>query len=357
MNEKKLLTWLKYLLHVVILAGVVIAAVRYLNGAEVLAALQRFDYRYAPFVLLLSALYLALKGWRFIELMRPMTQLAKNTLFRGYVAGQAATLVPGGVAARAGLMKQAGVPVSKSFAPVAYSSILDQVVFIGSSFVAALFFAAARPAALVLFIIIGVLAVLFAIPLTRSYLARAADWGARKVNAGKQWHALLDNIRQVSTVRILAVTLGITVLAFALKIVALDLTLRGLTFQLSYPKLFLIYILPTMLGRLSGLPAGIGVTEAGMVGLITNLSDVDSDTATAAVALFRVATIVFQAVLGAIFYAFFWHGENENPSANSTGAKNSETRKTRKRSTPSNASSSSQTSPAPDAARGEGAGH
>jgi len=47
MNEKKLLTWLKYLLHAVILGGVVIAAVRYLNGAEVLAAFERFDDRYA----------------------------------------------------------------------------------------------------------------------------------------------------------------------------------------------------------------------------------------------------------------------------------------------------------------------
>ena len=84
-ERKKLLTWLKYLLHVVILAGVVIAAVPTSNGAEVLAALQP---SYAPFILLLSGTVLGAQGLAFLEL-KADTQLAKNTLFRGYVAGQA----------------------------------------------------------------------------------------------------------------------------------------------------------------------------------------------------------------------------------------------------------------------------
>src|SRR5215210_8471463 len=122
--------YLKYILHVVVLVGLVIAAVKYINGEEVLQALKSYNYAFAPALLLLSALYLALKAWRFIRLMRPVSDVSGNVLFRGYVAGTAATLVPGGVAVRAGLMNQAGISLAKSGVPVALSSILDQVVFI-----------------------------------------------------------------------------------------------------------------------------------------------------------------------------------------------------------------------------------
>ena len=303
--------WLKYVLHAAVLIGLGIAAYRYLNGGEVLEAFTNFNYIFAPFMLLLSAAYLALKGWRFVFLMAPVSDLPWGVTFRGYVAGQAATLLPGGVAARAGLMKQAGVPVSKSSAPVAFSSILDQVVFIVCSLLAALFFPGARTAALVLLGIVAVLALIFFIPATRRWFAKAADWVAGKFNIEEKWHDFLKAMREVATPKLMLITLGITVLAFALKVVTLDLTLRGLGFSLSYATLFLAYILPTMLGRLSGLPAGVGVTEAGMVGFLTSTADIDTNTAAAAVALFRVATILFQALLGALVYAFAWGGEKE----------------------------------------------
>src|SRR5215213_5803290 len=132
--------YLKYILHAVVLIGLVIAAVKYINGEEVLQALKSYNYAFAPVLLLLSALYLAIKAWRFIRLMRPVSDVSGNVLFRGYVAGTAATLVPGGVAVRAGLMNQAGISVAKSGMPVALSSILDQVGFVGSALIAAFWF-------------------------------------------------------------------------------------------------------------------------------------------------------------------------------------------------------------------------
>ena len=305
------LKWLKYALHVAVLVGLGIAAYRYLNGGEVLEAFASFNYLFVPFILALSAGYLALKGWRFVYLMAAVSNLPWGVTFRGYVAGQAATLVPGGVAARAGLMKQAGVPLSKSSAPVAFSSILDQAVFIVCSLVAALFFPAAQTAAFVLLGVVGVLVLIFFIPATRRWLAKAADWVAGKFNIEGKWRDFLKAVREVATLKLMLITLGITVVAFALKVVTLDLTLRGLDYSLSYATLFLAYILPTMLGRLSGLPAGVGVTEAGMVGFLTSTAEIDTNTAAAAVALFRVATILFQALLGALVYAFAWGGEKE----------------------------------------------
>lgn len=123
--------YLKYGLHLAILLGVIYAAVKYLNGEEIWNALKSFNYIFAPFILLLSTGYLLLKAWRFVLLMEPFDgDLFWIVTFKAYVAGQAATLLPGGIAARAGLMKQVDVPVAQSSVPVVFSSAIDQVIFI-----------------------------------------------------------------------------------------------------------------------------------------------------------------------------------------------------------------------------------
>ncbi len=137
---------------------------KYINGEEVLHALRSYNYAFAPALLAMAALYLSLKGWRFIQLMRPVSDLPGHVLFRGYVAGTAATLVPGGVAARAGLMNQAGVSVAKSGVPVAMSSILDQTVFVGSALLAAIWFESVRTPVLILLGILILLGVIFFFP-------------------------------------------------------------------------------------------------------------------------------------------------------------------------------------------------
>lgn len=277
-----------------------------------LGALRSFDYLYAPFALLLSAVYLGLKGWRFVLFMRPLSDVAASPIFRGYVAGQAATLLPGGVAARAGLMRQLGIPIAVSSAPVLFSSLLDQAVFIGCSLLAALWFEAARTPALISVGVLAVIVLVFLIPATRRGLAGVAVWLADRFKVRGGWQNFLKAVNELATWRMIGATLAITIVAFALKIVTLDLCLRGVGVALPYPTLFLAYILPTMLGRLSALPAGgIGVTEAGMVGFLASTSGLDPDTATAAVAIFRIATVLFEALLGGVVYIFAWRGEDE----------------------------------------------
>lgn len=307
--------YLKYVLHFAVLVGLIFAAVKYINGEEVLQALKSYDYGFAPALLAMAALYLSLKGWRFIQLMRPVTDLPGNVLFRGYVAGTAATLVPGGVAARAGLMNQAGVSVAKSGVPVAMSSILDQTVFIGSALVAAIWFENIRVPMLILLGILIVLGVLFLFPAPRRWLGTLASGIAKRFNFADQWQKLLRSGREVINARTLLVTLGVTVLGLFAQVMALNFSLRGFGFNVPLATLFFAYILPTMLGRLSALPAGVGVTEASMVGFLASSAGVDPDTGLAATAIFRIGTVFFQALLGALVYFFAWRGEKEKSKA------------------------------------------
>ena len=303
--------YLKYILHVVVLVGLVIAAVKYINGEEVLEALRSYNYSFAPALLTLPIIYLSMKAWRFIQLMRPVSDVPGNVLFRGYVAGTAATLVPGGVAARAGLMQQAGISLAKSGVPVALSSILDQVVFIVTALLAAFWFESVRVPALIMLGILVVIGVLFLFPASRGWMDRATTVIAKRFNFADQWQKMLQSGREVLNARTILIALAITVAAFLVEVFVLDLSLRGFGFHVPYSTLFFAYILPQMLGRLSALPAGVGVTEASMVGFLSSSAGIDPDTALAAAAIFRIATVFFQALLGALVYFFAWRGEKE----------------------------------------------
>jgi len=310
--------YLKYVLHAAIIIGLIIAAAKYIHGEAVLRALKSYNYTFAPLLLGLPALYLSMKAWRFVQLMRPVSDLPAGVLFRGYVAGTAATLVPGGVAARAGLMKQAGVSVARSGVPVALSSILDQAVFIVAALLAAFWFEDIRVPALILLGFLLLLGLLFLIPASRKWLSGIATAIAKRFHVADEWRKMLRNGREVLNPRTILVALAITVAALFVEVFVLDLSLRGLGFEVPYATLFFAYILPQMLGRMSALPAGIGVTEASMVGFLSSSAGIDPDTALAAAAIFRIATAFFQAFLGALVYFFAWRGEREKSVANAS---------------------------------------
>jgi len=303
--------YLKYILHVVVLVGLVIAALKYINGEEVLQALKSYNYTFAPILLALSALYLAMKAWRFIRLMRPVSNVPGNILFRGYVAGTAATLVPGGVAARAGLMNQAGISVAKSGMPVALSSVLDQAVFVIGALLAAFWFESIRIPALALLGVLVALGVIFLFPAPRRWFDSAGTAIAKRFNFADQWKNFLRSGREVINIHTILIGFAITVVALLVQVIVLDFSLRGFGFNVPYATLLFAYILPTMLGRLSALPAGVGLTEASMVGFLSSSAGVDPDTGLAATAIFRIATVFFQALLGALVYFFAWRGEDE----------------------------------------------
>lgn len=303
---------LKYLFHGLVLAGLVLAGAKYLSGQKVLEALLRFDYKFFPLMLALSAGYYLLKAWRFVLFFRPINgELNWRVIFKAYLAGQAAALLPAGPTARAGLLKQVDVSLGKGSIPVIFSGATDQLVLIIGALVAALWFDRGRTPAFILMGVVLGLALLLIVPPTRRWLIRKIDWVAEKLNIAEQWQNFVKAVPEVLNPLTVSMTVAITVAAFALHIIAFDLSIRGVGTNLPYTTVMLVYILPTVLGRLSGMPGGFGVTEAGMVGFLTSVSDIGPDPAFAATALFRIATIVFTAVIGGIVYFFIWDGKEE----------------------------------------------
>ena len=303
---------IKYILWAAVLVGLAIAGIKYLSGEHFLRALQNFQWVYAPLLLGLSALHLALKGWRFALLLKPISDIPSLTLGRAYVAGQPATLIPGGVAARIALLKQVGVPIGKGTAPVTLSSLLDYVLTMIAGLLAAMWYEPARTPALIILAVLVFLGIVLAFPKARDWLMDAADWVARKIGIPDRWERFLQAFENSVTPKVLIGSIALTVVAFAIRLIILEFCFEGLGTTVSLAIIFLAYSLPTLLARLVPVPGGFGVTEASMVGLLVSMTSLDTNTAAAAVAIFRVSTILFEALLGALVYVFFWHGEDES---------------------------------------------
>ena len=304
--------YLKYALHIAILLGLIWAAVKYIDGGEVLEALRNFDYCYLPFMVALALAFFLLKAWRFAVLLAPFSKnVPALSVYKAYISGQAAAMLPGGLTARVGLLKQTGVPISESSVPVAVHSGWDQAIFLLGALIAAFWVPEARIPVLVVVGILIVIGVLLLVRQSREWLADKAERVAARFGHEEQWQRFLAAVPQVFSRRIVLTCILLSITALAVFAVTLYLTLLGFGLSVTIPVLLLSVILPTMLGRIVPVPGGLGVTEASMVGFLTAMGQLDTNTTVAAVAIFRIVTIVFPALLGALVYFFWWRGEEE----------------------------------------------
>lgn len=310
--------YLQLALPLVIVIALIIGIIKYANGAEVLNALRSFNYWYAAPMLLASTLYLLVIAWRFVVLLRPLADVRWQLPFKSFIAGQPGLLIPGGLALRAGLLNQAGVDLGKGSVPVVLSSVLDQVAFFLVSLVAALWLPEVRTPVLILLGVLSLLAIALLFDQTRQWFQRSADWAARKLHIEDQWQQFQTDFPKTMTWPVIGTTLGLTALSLGLTVLVLDLNVRAFGETVSYHALLLAFVLPTMLGRLSPAPGGIGVTEASMVGVLVSVAALSRHSATAVVIIFRLATLLFQASLGAAVYFLIWRGKKEKLRANAT---------------------------------------
>jgi uncharacterized protein (TIRG00374 family) len=313
----KKLKWLQYALHAAVLGGLVFAGMKYIDGGQFTRALSRFDWHYAPVICLLGLAAMLVKGWRFIQMMRELENVSRAMLLRVYVAGQACTLLPGGDAARVGMLKQVGIPAAETAAPLAMSSLTDQAMFLICALISALWFESARRPVLYLLTGLIVLSVILGVEASRTWLLGIIDRLMGKFHWREHWHEFLASLKQIAAPRLLLGSLGNTAIAFLFLLAALYLAVRGVSAEVPYTTLLLAFALPTMLGRISAMPGGIGVTEAGMIGILDHTPGVSLDQAAAAVLVFRLGTVVFSALVGGIVYLFGWRGAKERLRASS----------------------------------------
>lgn len=105
--------------------------------------------------------------------------------------------------------------------------------------------------------------------------------------------------------------------AWGLEVVSLYIIARGFTdIALGWLASTFAYAVPTIVGALAMMPGGLGVTEAGMTGVLVTVSEgaMSDSVATATTILVRLATLWWAVILGAL--ALAWHRQTEAPQGN-----------------------------------------
>ncbi len=296
----------RYLFHALVLLGIGLAGLKYINGELFWDAVHRFRWTYAPLILGLTSLYVLVKGLRFVRQLRELVPARRSIIMRAYVAGQACTLLPAGATVRAGLLEQVGVPVNDSAASIAVSSLSDQAVLLFCALLSALWFEAAREPAMMILTGLAVTSVLLGLEATRTWLLSMIEAILGRIQLLDLWHRFLESMSEMSSVPLWLGSIANAAAAFALMVLALRFAVEGVGADIPFSVLILAFTLPTFLGRISAMPAGVGVTEAGMIGILDAAPHVTADQAAAATLIFRIGTVVFAAIVGGLVYLLAW---------------------------------------------------
>lgn len=186
--------------------------------------------------------------------------------------------------------------------------------------IATLWYEQARLPALLIGAGVLVSAALLAIPVLRRQLVRQAQKLAAHFKIRDEWRASVTHSRSLLNAPVLVTATALTVLSFAIKVLALHLCLLGVGWSLPLGPLVLAFVLPTLLARLSPVPGGFGVAEASAVGFLVVNSALPPEEALAASTLFRLATVLLPALLGTLVYFTLWRAR-----VSTSGEKESQT--------------------------------
>lgn len=301
---------LKHKLLISVILGVVILAALafYADLPQTVSALRNFTWRWLPLVMLLTLCNYTLRfvKWHFYLGQIGASQVSLADSVRIFVVGFTMVMTPGKVGElyKALALKQTnGIPVSRT-APVVLAERLTDGL--------AMVLLAATGLALYghsLTFLAGVLAILALFVLVvqwRPLAMRVLDMGARMPLVARfttSLHEAYESAYRLLSLRNLLFAVALGVISWGAEGVALYLILVGL--DLSPSSELLVRAISalsssTILGALSFLPGGLGVTDGSLTGLLMLLADASPGTAVAATLLIRLATLWFGVTLGVV---------------------------------------------------------
>jgi uncharacterized protein (TIRG00374 family) len=310
----------KRFVSVIMVVGLVFAAFKYLDIDLMVKAWKEFSWPSLAALLVLPFGYLSCKSWRFLLLMRATDpEVEAGPVLRGYLASQSLSLLPAGFAARSAMLTQAGIPAERSVGPVLANSFSDQFVLLTAGLFLAVWYPNLRVASLVLLAILVVLCLALWFETSRAKLISLLQALGKRFGHEEKIEEFTAACSAMANHSLLARTLALSLLANLVSYVTLCVVVASLGFKVEYWPLAAAFVIPNLLGRMSPLPAGAGVTEVGMVTFMAQQTAMGSSQAAAATALMRVFDVLVPALYGGVVYLFAWKGDHEDAGGTPSG--------------------------------------
>lgn len=117
---------------------------------------------------------------------------------------------------------------------------------------------------------------------------------------------LYEGTQELLQFRPLAVTTSLSVFSWGMECAGLWIVLQGFGSDVTFLAAAFVFALSSILGAVSLLPGGLGITDGSMTGLLL-LFDVERTIAVSSTLITRAATLWFSAGLALLAYAIFRH--------------------------------------------------
>jgi len=280
----------------------------YASFSDLVDAFARFRWYYLPPALALVMVNYLVRFIKWEYLLRAIgIRLPAGLSFTVFISGLTMTISPGklGEVLKSVLLKDScSIPVSRSSPVVIAERVTDviAVVLLGSA--GALSYRSGRGVLVVTVLLIAgfigivqwrglslrLLRLAERLPLVRGYVRHLEEFYERS-------HTLLS-------ARHLLPTVVLSTGGWFLECVAAWLCLKGLGLDLPLLLVVFIFVIASLAGALTMIPGGLGVAEAGMVGLLM-ANGVGRGDAVAAALLIRMVTFWFAIALGLAAVSFY----------------------------------------------------
>jgi uncharacterized membrane protein YbhN (UPF0104 family) len=280
---------LKAFLTVLLIGGLVYVAVTHLD-ARLMAELFR---TMAPSQMVAIAVlpigFVLFKAVRFTVLLAPRTDRGRLTAIYGYFASQAVSSFPTGIAGRAAVLKNSGLPFGRITVPLITDSFFD-LAFLATStlLVAALVPAFRSPIYLAVPLTVCLAPLALVGPLHRK-VKRVTFALAKRFGKVDPWKNLSRSVRRLKSRRRLLTCAALTILANLTNLFALSCSVRAFQLEVPWITLLIAMTVPALLGRIIFLPgSGTGVVAAGMATILVHSAGLTANQGAAVSIVYRI---------------------------------------------------------------------
>jgi hypothetical protein len=292
---------LKTILSLAILGGLVYLAATRLDLrllARLFASLSALEV--LGLALLPVGLMLA-KATRFTVLFAPSTRRGQLTAVYGYVASQAVSSFPTGIAGRAAVLKSSGLPFGKNMFPLIADSFFDlSYLALATLTVAALDPTYRAPVYLAMPVAICLAPLALARPI-RKLVKRASFAAAVRMGKRATWRELHRSFARLRVARGLWACAGLTLLANLLNLFNLWCAVRAFELTVPLGALLVSLTVPSLVGRIVFLPgSGTGLVAAGMAAILAGSGGLTANQGTAIAIVYRIIDMALPSIYGAL---------------------------------------------------------
>jgi uncharacterized membrane protein YbhN (UPF0104 family) len=274
--------------------------VGYAPWAEVLDAIRDCPPSVIAILGLLSLLYYALKSLRFWLLLRAMDiRQPLKTVALSYMSAQPVSLLPAGEVYRSHqLKKYTGVPLSESIPQFTMQGVLEGVSMVSLALISALALRTLRLPFLALTIVL--IAVVLAI--RRGHVASISralnrlpffNVNSSTIDSLNYKHQAVLNRNKLPLLLAISITTELVGAAIAYFAVV------GVGAHINIYQSILLYVIPVIVGFVSLLPGGLGISEQSAVGILL-LADIPIAEAVGSTLLMRCTLVVLGVAYGGL---------------------------------------------------------